>query len=87
MLKGPRNAAALFRAPEPSRDYSQIPPFNSLNPCHCWIYAYKIDYVNYITPLIVEKLILSTPPLPKTKPIGGLEPPPEKALQPNCSEQ
>jgi hypothetical protein len=52
-----------------------------------WIYAYKIDYVNYITPLIVEKLILSTPPPPKTKPIGGLEPPPEKALQPNSSEQ
>jgi hypothetical protein len=66
-----------------TRKYTIQQP-QSLSLC---IYAYKIDYVNYITPLIVEKLILSTPPLPKTKPIGGLEPPPEKALQPNCSEQ
>jgi dolichol kinase len=86
MLKGPRNAAAFFvrrnRAGITRKYHHSTASILSL-----WIYAYKIDYVNYITPLIVEKLILSTPPLLNTKPIRGLEPPPEKALQPNCSEQ
>jgi hypothetical protein len=36
-------------------------------------YAYKIDYVNYICPLNVEKSILSTPPLSNTRPVGSLE--------------
>jgi hypothetical protein len=37
-------------------------------------YAYKIYYVNYIYPLNVEKLILSTPPHSNTRLLGGLEP-------------
>ena len=45
-----------------------------------WAYAYKIDYVNYICPLIVEKLILSTPPLSNRQLISWLGAAREKSL-------
>jgi hypothetical protein len=86
MLKGPRNAAAFFVRPNPAGITCKY-HHSTASILSLWRYAYKIDYVNHITPLIVEKLILSTPPPSKTKPIGALETPPEKALQQNCSEQ
>jgi hypothetical protein len=39
-----------------------------------WAYAYKIDYVNYICPLNVEKLIVSARLPSKTQPLGRLGP-------------
>jgi hypothetical protein len=49
-------------------------PGFSAQSCPFQTYAYKIDYVNYICPLNVEKLIAPTPPLSNTQPLGSLGP-------------